>query len=233
MASPPKYRKGREMKKLAARKVSTAMYSHVTHPNARRELARRPPCSSAARPSSLDDTRLRGCAGPEMVEQHRGDVRDPARRPLVPGNPARQHKDLRVLAVQGAVVARLVVAPGDLAERVPGLRREDKVPAPGRAQAAPQPLHGVRVVPVAQLPPRHLEVQRARVSLELPGAPEGIGGARAQAGPQGPAPPQHVCPPLLPPRRPRRRRSYRRTRPPSGATPAGLRGRGGGRRSPP
>src|SRR5918997_4371392 len=119
MGSPPKYRNGRERKKLAARKVSMAMYSHVTHPNARRDLGCRPPCSSAACPSCLDDTGLRGCPGPEVVEEHRCDVRDPARRPLALAEAARQHEHVRIFGVQRPVVARLVVPARELAERVP------------------------------------------------------------------------------------------------------------------
>src|ERR671916_839953 len=110
MGSPPKYRNGRERKKLAARKVSMAMYSHVTHPNARRDLGRRPPCSSAACPSCLDDTGLRGRPGPggppapEGAEEHGGDARDPARPPPPPAEAARQHEHVRVFGVQRPVV---------------------------------------------------------------------------------------------------------------------------------
>src|SRR4028118_1672594 len=109
------------MKKLAARKVSIAMYTHVTHPNARRVRGCRPPRSSVARPfwlSGLEDTGLRGPSGAEVVQEHRGYVRDPARRGL-PAETAGQHEDVGVLGVARAVDGRHQASPGDLAERAP------------------------------------------------------------------------------------------------------------------
>src|SRR3712207_6194533 len=93
----PTYLNGSGKRNATNRKTSTAMFTHVTHPKARRYLGCMPPCSSSCtgRSGCLRDTALRGQTfrsgvGPEVGEQGRGDVGEPARG----RNTAGEHEDV-------------------------------------------------------------------------------------------------------------------------------------------
>src|SRR5829696_8280999 len=117
----PTYRKGSGNRNAAARNVSTAMFTQVTHPKARRYLGLMPRSSFpgvGSSPGRLPDTALRGLPGdPEVFEEGRDDAGDGARRL---DDTTRQHENVGVAGVQGAVVALGVKPPGDLPERVAG-----------------------------------------------------------------------------------------------------------------
>src|SRR5829696_7060356 len=129
----PTYRKGSGNRNAAARKTSTAMFTQVTHPKARRYLGLIPRSAlsrsafprsalsgAGSSPGRLPDTALRGLpGGPEVFEEGRDDAGDRARRL----DAARQHKNVGVAGVQRAVVALGVEPPGDLPERVAGRGR--------------------------------------------------------------------------------------------------------------
>src|SRR4051812_40409151 len=133
-------RKGSGNRNAAARNTSTAMFTHVTHPKARRYSGRSAPCSvssagcsqrSGSLPASLWDTILRGLldfgsvqilctrihcrsldAEPEVIEQGRDDIGEPARG----WDAAGEHEDVGVAGVERSVVALLVECTGDLTE---------------------------------------------------------------------------------------------------------------------
>src|SRR5215203_4835274 len=197
----PTYRKGSGNRNAAARKTSTAMFTQVTHPKARRYLGLIPRSAlpgAGSSPGRLPDTALRGLpGGPEVFEEGRDDAGDGARRL----DAARQHKNVGVAGVQRAVVALGVAPPGDLPERVAGRGRKQHVAAPRRIQAAPQPPQGVRVLPVAKPLVRNLDLQRPPVPLDLPRAPRRVprpvfGGPEPQLAPH----PAGHAPALLSPR---------------------------------
>src|SRR5919107_3133498 len=189
----PTYRNGKGRRNAASRKIKIAMFTQVTHPMPRRYLGGNAPRSSSRapslRPEPLRYTPLRGLdarsvqafrprvqrrvrgAGCEVGEQGRGDLGDPAWCGEAVGasrEAGRENEDVRVAGVQGAVVAPRVERAGDLAKGVTRGGREHHVPTPGREEAPPQTLQGVRVLAVPDLILHDLHVEGVWVAGEVP-----------------------------------------------------------------
>src|SRR3712207_5784586 len=111
-----------------------AMYSHVTHPNARRWRGWSALCAPLSEETSrLEDTvlgDLRPGVHAEVGEQGRGDVGDAAWRREAEAD----GEDVGVVGVEGPVVTLLVEVSIDLAEGVARGRREDDVSGAGRSE---------------------------------------------------------------------------------------------------